>query len=127
MGFRELIKKVQTYSGFSDAESKDALECMVENLAIRLDEGERKDFASQLPQELQDIALSVIPTEENTKQEDIVAQFMDLQGLDEPHAQKQIMAAWKALKEAITPGEIDDIRSQLPNAMVSYLYSTSYE
>lgn len=122
MGFRELIKKVQMYSGFSDAESKDALECMVENLAVRLNEGERKDFASQLPEELQDIALSVIPTEENTKQDNIIAQFMELQGVDESRAKKQVMAAWKALKGAITPGQIDDLRSQLPNKMVSMLH-----
>lgn len=121
MGFRELIKKVQLYSGFSDAESKDALECMVENLAVRLNEGERKDFASQLPGELGDIALSVIPTMENTKQDNIIEQFMELQGVDEPHAKKQVMATWKALKDAISSGEIDDIRSQLPNKMVSIL------
>jgi len=122
MGFRELIRRVQQYSGFTDAESKDALECMVENLAVRLDEGERKEFANQLPEELQDIALAVRPTEENTHQEDIVAQFMELQGIDEPRAKMQILAAWNALKEAITPGELNDIRTQLPNAMVSFLY-----
>ena len=122
MGFRELIKKVQQYSGFTDAESKDALECMVENLAVRLDEGERKEFASQLPEELQDIALTVIPTEENTRQEDIVAQFMELQGVDEPRAKMQILASWHALKDAITPNEINDIRSQLPHAMESFLH-----
>lgn len=31
MGFRELIKRVQHYSGFSDKESKDALEHMIES------------------------------------------------------------------------------------------------
>jgi uncharacterized protein (DUF2267 family) len=122
MGFRELITKVQQYSGFSEPESKDALECMVENLAVRLDDSERKVFASQLPEELQDIALTVIPSAENTRQQDIVAQFMELQGVDEPHAKLQITAAWQALKDAITPSEIDGIRSQLPHAMVSFLY-----
>jgi uncharacterized protein (DUF2267 family) len=121
MGFRELIVKVQKYSGFSDAESKDALECMVENLAVQLDEHDRKDFASQLPEELQDIALTVIPTVENTKQEDIVARFMQLQGVDESRAKMQIMAAWSALKEAISPSKLNDVRSHLPNAMMSYL------
>jgi uncharacterized protein (DUF2267 family) len=122
MGFRELIIKVQQYSGFSDAESKDALECMVENLAIRLDDSERKGFADQLPEELQDIALSVKPTEENTRQDNIVIQFMELQGVDEPRAKMQIIAAWSALKDAISPNEIDDIRSRLPRAMMSFLH-----
>lgn len=103
MGYRELIKKVQHYSGFSDAESKDALEHMVETLAVHLTEGERKDFASQLPQELKVIALSVLPTEENSKK-DILQQFMENQRIREDRAKKQILSAWKALKDAISQG-----------------------
>lgn len=113
MGFRELIKQVQLNSGFSDAESRDALELMVESLAVHLDEGERKDFASQLPQELQDIALSVLPTEE-TAHQNIVEQFMEIEEIDEPRAKKQIFAAWDALKEAISTGQIRHLKAQLP-------------
>jgi uncharacterized protein (DUF2267 family) len=120
MGFRELIKQVQDYSGFSDTESKDALECMVENLAVRLTEGERKNFASQLPEELQDIALAVEPSEENMDQ-DIVAEFMLLEDIDEPHAKKQIFASWKALRDAVSPGIIAHIEAQLPNKTVALL------
>jgi uncharacterized protein (DUF2267 family) len=109
------------YSGFSDAESQDALECMVENLAVRLTDGERKDFASQLPHELQDIALSVSPSAENHRK-DLVSEFMELQHIDEPHAKKQIFSSWKAIKDAISPGEINDIRAQLPNATVAFLH-----
>lgn len=58
-GYRELIKKAQDYSGFSDSESKDALDCTVKTLAALLTDDERKDFASQLPQELQDTAMSI--------------------------------------------------------------------
>ena len=115
MGYRELIKKVQGYSGFSDSESKDALDCMVETLAVHLNDGERKDFASQLPQELQDMALAVQPTQENSRQ-DMLEQFMTNQHIDEPRAKKQMFAAWKALKETLSGGEIDHIRAQLPNA-----------
>jgi uncharacterized protein (DUF2267 family) len=121
MGFRELIKKVQVYSGFSDDESKDALEMMVESLAVHLDDGERKDFASQLPQELQDIALTVYPTPENSRQ-DILDQFMEVEQIDEGRAKKQIYAAWEALKEAVSEGEIDHIRAQLPNSSVAFLH-----
>ncbi|HXR49959.1 MAG TPA: DUF2267 domain-containing protein [Verrucomicrobiae bacterium] len=121
MGFRELIKKVQVYSGFSDAESKDALEMMVESLAVHLDDGERKDFASQLPQELQDIALAVYPTPENSRQ-DILDQFMEVERIDEGRAKKQIYAAWKALQEAVSEGEMDHIRAQLPNSTVAFLH-----
>src|SRR5947209_19721283 len=121
MKYRELIKKVQNYSGFSDSESKDALELMVESLAVHLTEGERKDFASQLPQELQDIALSVYSTKENAK-EDILAQFIEIQHVPEARAKKQIYAAWKAIKDAISGGEIEHIKAQLPNRTVAFLH-----
>jgi uncharacterized protein (DUF2267 family) len=121
MKFRELIKKVQHDAGFSDAESKDALELMVESLAVRLTPGERKDFASQLPHELRAIALSVYPTKENSSK-DLVEQFMQLQGISESHAKKQVLTSWKALKAAISKGEIDDIRAQLPNRTVAFLH-----
>jgi uncharacterized protein (DUF2267 family) len=119
MKYRELINKVQNYSGFS--ESKDALEMMVESLAVLLTEGERKDFASQLPQELQDLALSVYVTQENCR-EDLVEQFMEFEHIDESRAKKQISAAWRALKEAITPGEIAHVRAQLPITTVAFLH-----
>lgn len=121
MGYREMIKKVQYYSGFSDQESKEALEHMVEALAVRLTEGERKDFASQLPQELKDMALSVRPTEENSKRS-LVADFMETQGVPEDRARKQIHTAWAVIKDAISEGEIEDIRSQLPDKMVAFLH-----
>jgi uncharacterized protein (DUF2267 family) len=120
MGFRELIKRVQGYSGFSDSESKDALECMVENLAVRLTEGERKNFASQLPEELQDIALAVEPSAENSSR-DIVSQFMILEDIDELHAKKQVFASWKALRDAISPGLVEHIEAQLPTKTVTLL------
>jgi uncharacterized protein (DUF2267 family) len=121
MGLRELIKKVQVYSGFSDQESKEALEHMVESLAVHLNEGERKDFASQLPEQLQDIALAVRATEENARQ-DILQQFMEMQHIEEGRAKKQILSAWKALKDAISRGQIEHIRAQLPNSTVSFLH-----
>jgi uncharacterized protein (DUF2267 family) len=121
MKYRELIKKVQSYSGFSDAESQDALEMMVESLAVHLTEGERKDFASQLPQQLKDMALSVYATEKNSK-EDLVDQFMEYEHIDESRAKKQIHATWKALKDALSKGEIEHIRSQLPNRTVAFLH-----
>lgn len=120
MGYRELIKKVQDYSGLSDAESKDALDCMVATLAIHLNEGERKDFASQLPETLQDIALAVMPTEQTANQ-DVFEQFKENQHVDESRAKKQMLAVWKALKDAISPGEIKHIQAQLPNNTVALL------
>jgi uncharacterized protein (DUF2267 family) len=112
MGFRELIKAVQHKSGFSDAESKEALELTVEAVAERLQEEEREDFAGQLPPELQGIALDASTDEERHRQ-NIIEEFMEKEDIDEAHAKKQLLSAWEAIKETVTPGEIDDVLSQL--------------
>src|SRR5438045_1835939 len=121
MGYRELIKKVQHYSGFSDSESQDALDCMVETWAAHLDDGERKDFASQLPQELKDRAMMVMPAA-HAERHNMLEQFMEFQNLDEKRAKKQMLSAWHALKDAISAGEIKHIRAQLPNKIVAFLH-----
>jgi uncharacterized protein (DUF2267 family) len=113
MKFRQLIKKVQVKSGFSDEESMDALECLVESLSVHLDDGDRKEFAMELPMELQDIALSVYPTSYTSRQ-DIVEQFMELQHIGEEHARKQVLFSWEAIKELVSEGLIAHIRVQLP-------------
>lgn len=120
MRYRELIKRVQDYSGISDQESRDALEVMVEMLAVRLADRERRDFASQLPEQLQDIALTVWPTEDNYRQS-IIEQAMELQDIDESSAKRRLRAAWHALCDAISSGEVEDIESQLPNDVVAML------
>jgi uncharacterized protein (DUF2267 family) len=94
---------------------------MVESLAVHLTEGERKDFASQLPERLQYMALSVYPSAENAK-EDLVEQFMEYEHIDEGRAKKQIHAAWDALKDALSKGEVEHIRAQLPNRTVAFLH-----
>ena len=122
MKYHELVNHVQQYSGMSDAESTEALELMVVTLAIRLRDGERLEFASELPDKLQDIALTVRSTDDNWK-EDLLKQFMDLQHIDENRAKRQIKAAWKALKHAISHREVEDIKSHLPNQTVALLDS----
>ncbi|HET9174295.1 MAG TPA: DUF2267 domain-containing protein [Candidatus Saccharimonadales bacterium] len=121
MQYRQLIKKVQDYSGFSDQEAEQSLHIIVETLSARLQEGERQDFASQLPSELQDIALK--PTgQEFFTHEDFYEQLSDIEGTTKAHVKKQLMAVWKALKEAASPGELDDVKAQLPNSLAAELH-----
>lgn len=113
MKYRELIKTVQLYSGFSDTESKDALDGTVAVLAVHLTEGQRWNFASQLPEQLKDLALAVYATEENSSQ-DLFEQFMEVQEVDEPRAKQQLISAWNALKDTLSSGLVDHIKAQLP-------------
>ncbi len=121
MKYRELVKRVQHYSGFSDQESETALRLFIRKLATRLTMGERKDFASQLPSDLQDEAM-VTEEQQNWSFEDFIEEICREEQIEEPRAKKQIMAAWKALKDALTPGEISNIKAQLPKDMEAALH-----
>lgn len=120
MGYQELIEKVQDYSGLPDEESKEVLDCTVESVAALLTEEEREDFASQLPTELQDIALDAELVEDKS-QKDVLLQFEKKLDVDESKAKKLLVAAWEAIKDTVMPGEIENIRAQLPNASAALL------
>lgn len=122
MQYRKLVQQVQDYSGFSDQESETALRTFIKTMSARLQGGERKDFASQLPQELKAEAMAVTDDPKGGR-DDFFVNFMELEDLtDEPRAKKQIMAAWNALKDCITPGQINHIREQLPKALAAELH-----
>lgn len=52
MRYREMVKMMQHYSGFSDSESENALVTFIRMLSKRLMPDERVDFASQLPKDM---------------------------------------------------------------------------
>lgn len=121
MKYREMVKTMQTNSGFSDKESEGALQTFVRLLSERLEEGERQDFASQLPEELEQIAASPVDTIKMEK-EDFIAEIALEQEVDESRAKKQMMAAWNTLKQALTRGQINHIKTQLPPSLSGQLH-----
>lgn len=120
MGYRELINEVSSASGLSARESREVLDNTVESLASLLDDEDREDFASQLPGELQYVALDAEPLE-NQPQHDLLTQFVERQQVDEDEARTYIGAAWKAIKDAIAGSEAYHIREQLSATSASLL------
>ncbi|MDQ3206102.1 MAG: DUF2267 domain-containing protein [Pseudomonadota bacterium] len=117
MQYRELVKKVQHYSGFSDQESEMALRIFVNTLGARLTPEERAHFAIQLPQDLKEEAMS---SEESERfgADEFIRRVCNEAGVDESEAEKQILASWSATKEAVSPGEIRQIKAQLPRTWI---------
>lgn len=113
MAYRDIVKKVKDYSGFSDQESEVALDVLVETLAEHMPDDRLTHFASQLPAELQDIALSTALVERQVHDNDIVEELMDKEMIDEAYAKKQVQSAWAALKSFISERQVEHIRSQL--------------
>ncbi len=121
MGYREMINKVQLYSGFSNKESESALRTLVHVLASRLPDQDRTDLAQQLPIELQEVTEDIESIEESDL-DDVIYEIAEEENIDEERAEKQILAAWQALKDFLTPGQIAQIRVQMPHDFMMQLH-----
>jgi uncharacterized protein (DUF2267 family) len=100
-------------------ESQDALEVVVENIAVHLSDNTRRGFAAKLPEELKTAAM-MVPTA-SSLDDDIIEQFMDLNDVDEHRAKAYLRAAWEAICELFDGDSVRDITSELPRGMVAEL------
>jgi len=120
MGYRDLIREIQDISGLTPRESREVLDNTIESLAALLEDDEREEFASQLPTELQYVALDAEPIDSETRT-DLLSQFLERQQVDEDEARTLIGAAWQAIKDALTGVQAYQIRAQLPAQSASLL------
>lgn len=118
--FYDMVRTVQTASNFSDSESRDALEMLVESIAVHLPERDRREFAEQLPEELRDLALSVMATPENSRM-DLLKQFMQIEHISSGRARRQIACSWKALKRAVDITKLERFKTYLPRTSLPLL------
>lgn len=123
MAYREMIKKVREYSGFSDDEAENALILFLRILAERLAPDERMDFASQLPPELQDtvVAGEIDNTGNSMSAEDMVEKIAVENNIEDSQARNIITSVWRAIKDTVSEGEIEDVEAQLPKDIVALL------
>jgi uncharacterized protein (DUF2267 family) len=119
MKYHELIRRIKETTQAADDESQDALELVVENVAVHLTDSTRREFAAALPSELQSAA-QMVPTA-NHIDEDIIEQLMELEDVEEGQAKRHIRAAWQAIKDMFESSEVEDITAELPNKVVAAL------
>lgn len=119
MKYRTLIEKIKHLSQARDDESQDALELVVENIAIHLSDHTRRGFAAQLPPELRTAAM-MVPTA-SAIDDDIIELYMELEDVDEHKARNYLQAAWQALCELFDRESVQDITAELPRKMVAVL------
>jgi len=117
--YNSLIQKIKYLSQAHEDESQDALEVVVENIAVHLDDVSRRDFASKLPEELQTAAM-MVPTASSID-DDMIERFLEIDDIDELTAKQYIQAAWEAITELFDTDILRDIIRQLPRKMVAVL------
>ncbi len=115
MRYDEFVKHVQAHV---DTASKDealrAIHATLETLGERLSKKEREDLAAQLPKELRPDLLK--REHEPFDLEEFYNRISARAGVRRPHAIDYARAVIKTLNEAVSPGEIDDIRIELAPA-----------
>lgn len=109
----EFVKRVTEIGELeSREEAERAIKCTFETLKERLAGNEPDNLAAQLPQDLAD------PLRGEGGREDFsLAEFYrrvaEREGVEEPQAIRHARAVALVLQEAVTTGEMDDIRDQL--------------
>ena len=113
----ELISAIQDTSGIRDAEHvKDAARATLSVLGQRVAGEETRHLAAQLPPTFAEM----LPTEGGAESFDIEEFYrrvaeMESRGCSNQDARRHARAVMAAVKAAVTPGEFDDLMSQLPS------------
>jgi uncharacterized protein (DUF2267 family) len=116
MKYDDFLGQVQHRAQLSSrGETERVIWATLQTLGERLSGGEAKDFASQLPVPLPQYVLSGlagwgIPF----SLDEFIQVVADREGTDPQRAGLHTQAVCSVLREALSPGEIKDIRSQLP-------------
>ncbi len=98
----------------STGEALRAIEATLQQLGRRLAGNEAEDLASQLPPELGHFLREEAGEGERFDAQEYIARVSLLEGVDPPDAAFHVRAVLSVLQEAVSPGEIEDVKAQLP-------------
>ena len=115
MKYDDFVGQVQHRARLpSSAEAVKAIRSTLETLGQRLSGGEVKDLASQLPEEI----ARFLPHEDSPAEPLSLNQFLvrvsDAEGVDLPASVHHTRAVISVLQDAVSPGEMEHIKDQLP-------------
>ncbi len=116
MKYQEFVKEVQERGHMaSREEAEQASRATLRTLSERLAGGEPHDLASQLPPELAEyVRYDEEQKSDSFSLEEFFRRVAQKEGVDEPDAVYHARVVIEVLQEAVTRGEIDHLRSQLP-------------
>src|SRR5699024_2561806 len=125
MQSNEFINAVVERGGAVDRQTAQSVShTVLADLGQRLDTGEAKDLAEQLPQELAHAVTERAASGPVADDVDDflrrVAEYLGV-GTDPEAARIHVTAVFSTLTKAVSAGEIDDLRSQLPAGFAAFL------
>ncbi len=115
MNYDHFVQQVQHHARLSsNGEAVSAIRATLETLGERLAGGEPKDLAAQLPREID----NYLPQEgsgERFSVDEFFQRVSQKEGADLPDAVHHARAVMAVMSEAVTGGQVQDIRAQLPD------------
>jgi uncharacterized protein (DUF2267 family) len=114
MKYDEFIESVRQRTGLPRPAAATLTHAALRVLGERLSGGEAEDLKAQLPKELQDEL--AVPREKPALSwgaAEFTRRVAHVADIDEPAAQIGAAAVIATLRDAVTPGEFDDVLSQL--------------
>lgn len=115
--YDEFIRSVARQAGVSREDAERLTAATLQTLAERVAAGEAEDLAAQLPGELRPHLTGVAEGAEGFDVDTFVARVADRAGTDPDQALAHQGAVFATLREAVTPGELEDLAAQLPDGL----------
>ena len=114
MKYEEFIAQVAQNAELSEEDAATLTRATLSTLAERISGGEARDLAAQLPAPLKTALISPHENAEAFSVKEFVERTAERADTDPDVAAVAIDAVLATLRDAVTPGEFDDVLSQLP-------------
>lgn len=115
MQFDEFVGRVHNRAKLASAgEALRAIRATLQTLSERVYFDEAQDLAAQLPREIGEY-LTMVEDIERFSLDEFFDRVAEREAIDLPDATYHARVVMEVLEEAVTPGEMDDIRAQLPD------------
>ena len=113
MKYDEFITSVAELAGLAREEAESLTRASLRVLAQRLTGGEADDLRAQLPGELQEELVASQDEAQSFGADEFARRVAAEAGSNEADAAAAVVAFLVTLRKAVTPGEFDDVLSQL--------------
>lgn len=114
MNHEDFINNVAERAGLSKAQAEAITRAVLATLAERISGGEARDLAAQLPVPLQTPLIGAAEEAEPFGLDEFVRRTAERAGIGRDETDRGVAAVLTTLRDAVTPGEFDDVLSQLP-------------
>ncbi len=115
MKYDEFVGQVQHRAQLgSSGDAVGAIRATLQTLGERLFGGEAADLAAQLPREI-GVYLELGGKKETFSIDEFFRRVTEREGVDRPDAVYHARVVMEVIGEAVTKGEMDDVRAQLPD------------